>query len=68
MDIDDENLPVGLALIQQSHDTENLDLLDLTHISNLLANLAHIERVIVTAGLGFWVYLLWILPGLSNCI
>ena len=66
--VNDDDLPVSFAFVEEGHDAQDLDLLDLTHISNLLANLAHIERIIVTAGLGFWVYLLWILPGLSNCM
>src|SRR4051794_20492374 len=36
VDIDNNDLPVGLLLVEKSHDTEDLDLLDLTRISNQL--------------------------------
>jgi hypothetical protein len=50
--INDDDFPVGLALIDESHDPEDLDLFDLTNITNLLANLADIEGVIVAPGFG----------------
>ena len=34
VDIDDHDLPVGLALVEQSHDTEDLDLDDLARLGN----------------------------------
>lgn len=54
VDINDKDLPVGLSLIEESHDTEDLDLLDLTGVTDGLSNLADVERVVVTvsAGLG----------------
>ena len=63
--VDDKNFPVGLTLIEQSHDTENLDLLDLASVADELANLADIERVIVTLGLGLRVDGVGVLPGLE---
>jgi hypothetical protein len=50
VDINDKNLPVGLSLIEKSHDTEDLDLLDLTGVTDSLSNLADVERVVVTIG------------------
>ena len=50
IDIDDKDLPVGLSLIEKSHDTEDLDLLDLTGVTDSLSNLANVERVVVTIG------------------
>jgi hypothetical protein len=64
LDVDDDDLPVGLALVEKSHDTENLDLLDLASIANLLANLADIKRVIISLGLGLGMLLGGVLPGL----
>lgn len=64
VDVDDDDLPVGFLLVKQSHDTENLDLLDLTRPGDKLANLADIERVIVTLGLGLGVDDVGVLPGL----
>lgn len=50
--IDDNDLPISLFLIEESHDAKNLYLFDLTSVTNELTNLANIEWVIVTFGLG----------------
>ena len=50
--INDYDFPVGLAFINESHDPEDLDLLDLANITNLLANLADVKGVIVAPGFG----------------
>ena len=65
--VDDNDLPVGLALIEEGHDTENLDLLDLASETNLLTDLADVERIVVTLGLGFGVRVVGVLPGLEGC-
>jgi hypothetical protein len=52
LDIDDDDFPVGLAFIEEGHDAEDLDLLDLANITDLFADLADVERVVVTFGLG----------------
>ena len=65
VDVDDDDLPVGLALVKESHDTENLDLLDLADVTDLLTNLADIEGVVVTPGLGLGVSGLRVLPSLD---
>jgi len=52
LDVDDDDFPVGLALIEEGHDAEDLDLLDLADVPNLFADLADIERVAVPLGLG----------------
>lgn len=64
VDVDDDDLPVGLLLVDQGHDTQNLDLLDLTGVANQLTNLADVERVVVTLGLGLGVDDVGVLPGL----
>lgn len=66
LDINDEDLPVGLAFIEKSHDTEDLDLLDLTDVADLLADLADVQGVIITLGLGLSMHLSGVLPGLHN--
>jgi hypothetical protein len=66
VDVDDNDLPVGLLLIEQSHHTEDLDLLDLTGVANELTDLANVERVIVTLGLGLGVNGVGVLPGLRQ--
>lgn len=66
VDINDDDLPVGLFLIEQSHHTKNLDLLDLTGVANKLTNLADIERIVVTLGLGLGVDDVGVFPGLPR--
>lgn len=66
VDINDDDLPVGLFLVEQSHHTKNLDLLDLAGVANKLTNLADIERVVVTLGLGLGVDDIGVFPGLSR--
>lgn len=65
-DVDNDDLPVGLALIEESHDAKDLDLLDLTHIADLLTNLAYIKWVIIALGLGLSVRLRRVFPGLQH--
>jgi hypothetical protein len=66
LDIDDDDLPVGLAFIEKGHDTQDLYLLNLTTISYLLTDLADVEGVIVTLCFRFSMGLGRIFPGLYN--
>jgi hypothetical protein len=66
VDINDNDLPVGLLLVNQGHNTQNLDLLDLTRVADQLTNLADVERIVVTLGLGLGVDRVGVLPGLIN--
>ena len=66
VDVNDNNLPVSLLLVKEGHDAENLDLLDLAGVANELTNLANIERVVVTLGLGLRVDGGGVLPGLGE--
>lgn len=68
LDVNDDDLPVCLALVEKSHDTENLDLLELPNVSDLLADLADIERVVVTLCLGFGVDLVGVFPSLIETL
>ena len=65
-DVHNDDLPVGLALIEQSHDTEDLDLLDLADVTDLFTDLANIERIVVTLGLGLGVSLSRVFPSLKK--
>lgn len=69
VDINDNNFPVGLAFVEESHDTEDLDLFNLTGVSDGFADLADVERVVVASGFGLGVRDVGVLPGLwwSNC-
>jgi len=66
VDINDNDLPVSLLLVEESHDTEDLDLLDLASVTNELTDLANIERVVVTLSLGLRVNGVGILPSLGE--
>jgi hypothetical protein len=68
VDVNDNDLPVGLLLVQQGHDTQNLDLLDLAGVANELTNLADVERVVVTLGLSLGVDDIGVLPGLNGVL
>jgi hypothetical protein len=64
--VDDHDLPVRLALVEQCHDTEHLDLDDLTGLGDQLANLAHVQWVVVALGLGLLVYHVGVFPCLQH--
>jgi hypothetical protein len=64
--VNNDDLPVGLTLVEEGHDTEDLDLLDLADLGNELTDLAHVERVVVTVHLGLGVGDVGVLPGLGE--
>jgi hypothetical protein len=66
VDIDDDDLPVGLTLVEEGHDAEDLNLLDLADVADGLANLADVEGVVVAVGLGLGVLRRGVLPGLGE--
>jgi hypothetical protein len=66
VDINDNDLPVSLLLVEESHDTEDLDLLDLTGVTDELTDLADIERIVVALSLGLRVDSVGVLPGLGE--
>ena len=53
--INDNDLPIGFLLVQQGHDTKDLDLLDLAGISNQLTDFTDVQWIIVTLGLSLGV-------------
>lgn len=66
VDVDDNDLPVGLTLVKEGHDTEDLDLLDLADVADSLTDLADVEGVVVTVGAGLGVLGVGVLPGLGE--
>ena len=66
MHIDNDDFPVRLTFVEQSHDSEYLDLFDLSDVADLFTNFANVERVIVALGLSLWVGRSGILPGLCG--
>ena len=71
VDINDDDLPVGLLFIEQGHHAKNFDLLDLAWFGYEFANFANVERVVVSFGFRFRMGLVWVFPGLvqrvSSC-
>lgn len=66
--VNNDDLPVSLLFVKESHDAENLDLLDLPSVTDKLADLANVERVVVALGLGLRVDDVGILPGLEQSV
>lgn len=66
LDIDNDDFPVGLTLVQERHDTEDFDLFNLTNITDLFADLTNIERIVVTLGFSFSMLLAGIFPSLER--
>lgn len=66
VDINGNDFPVRLFLVQKSHDSQDLDLLDLAWVSDRFANFADIERIIVTFCLRFGMNDVGIFPSLRE--
>ena len=66
--VDDQDFPVGLALVEEGHDAKDFDLLDLPDVTHLFPDLAYVQWVVVAPGLGLCVLLIGILPSLQNDI
>jgi hypothetical protein len=66
VDVDDDDLPVSLALVEQCHDAQNFDLLNLASVANLFTDLADVQRVVITFSLGLGVGLGRVFPGLGE--
>ena len=64
--VNHNDLPVRLFFVEEGHDTENFDLLDLTGVADQFTNLADIQWVIVTLGLRLWVNDIGVLPRLQT--
>ena len=47
VDVDDDDFPVSLAFVKKCHDAEHLDLFDLANITELLADLTDIKRIVI---------------------
>lgn len=67
-DIDDNNLPVGFAVIEEGHCPKDLDSFDLTSIRDLFTYLTSIEGIVVTRVLSVWVNMRGIFPSLMPSV
>lgn len=68
VNIYNDDFPVRLALIKQRHDSEDFDLLHLPNVANLFADLADIERVVITLCLCLGVDLGRVFPSLLHIL
>jgi len=66
LDIDDDDFPVSLAFVEEGHDAENLDLLDLTNIADLLSDLTDIEGIVIAPRLRLGMRLAGVFPSLRE--
>lgn len=66
--VNDNDLPVGLFFVQEGHDTENLDLFDLTGVTDEFTDFANVQWVVVTLGLGLGVDDIRVFPGLLTLV
>src|SRR5277367_2714845 len=48
IDINSNDFPIRFALVEKSHCSKNFDLLDLSWVTDFLANFTHIKRIIIT--------------------
>lgn len=64
VDVDDDDFPISFFLIEQCHDSKDLDLFDLTRCCNEFTNLTDIKRIIVPFRLGLGMNYVRIFPGL----
>lgn len=64
VDVDNNDFPISLFLVEQCHDSKDLDLLDLTGGCDKFTDLAYIKRVIVSFRLGLGMNYVGIFPGL----
>jgi len=66
IDVDSNNFPIRFTFVKKSHCAENLDLFDLAWVAYFFANLAHVNRIIVTLCLGLRMRNSRILPRLPQ--
>mmetsp|Transcript_22563 Transcript_22563/g.56009 ORF Transcript_22563/g.56009 Transcript_22563/m.56009 type:complete len:266 (-) Transcript_22563:1016-1813(-) len=64
--IDRQHLPVRLALIDQRQDAQRLHRVDGAHRHGLLADLDHVDGVLITAAAGIGVHVVGVLVGLGE--
>jgi hypothetical protein len=66
LNVNDEDLPIGLALIKKRHDPEDLNLLDLADVADLLADFTDVKRIVVALCLRLGMLGHGVLPGLAS--
>lgn len=66
VDIDDNDFPVSLLLVEQGHDTKHLDLFHLAAVSDQLSDFADVEGVVVALSFGFRVDNVGVFPRLAK--
>ena len=66
VNVDDENLPIGLAFVEKGHDAQDFDLLDLADIAYLFSDFTDVERVVVSFCFCFGMNLVGVFPSLCE--
>jgi hypothetical protein len=66
VNVDDENLPIGLAFVEKGHDAQDFDLLDLADIAYLFSDFTDVERVVVAFCFCFGMNLVGVFPSLGE--
>ena len=64
LNVNDDDFPVGFALVEKRHDAKDFDLFDLADVSDLLADFTDIQGVVITFGFRLSVRLGRVFPGL----
>jgi hypothetical protein len=64
LNVNNDDFPVGFALVEKCHNAKDLDLLDLADISDLLADFADIQGVVIAFGFSLRVRLGRVFPSL----
>ena len=64
IDVDDNDFPISLSLVEQCHDSKDLDLLNLTRCCDEFTNLTNIKRIIVSFGFGLGMNYIGVFPSL----
>lgn len=65
VDVDDDDLPIGFAFVEECHHAEDFDLLDLAGVRDCFADFADVEGVVVAGGFGVGVCAVGVFPGLE---
>ena len=63
-DVYDDDFPICFTFVEEGHYPEDFDLLDLTYVSDLFADLADVKGIVVALGFGLSVLLRGVFPGL----
>lgn len=67
IDIDGDNFPIGFTFIDQTNDSEYFNLYNLTMFGDSWTDFNDINRIVITFGIGWRIYVARIFPCLWKC-